>query len=281
MSPKHHFIERSILGALSFLRDSIFADEYAAQKGFLQSIDPRIKMITFLLFILQILFTKSIIILLCLYALCFVLSYFSNIGWIFFLKRTWIFIPLFALFIAVPAMFGFFTPGEVWVAFKIGGLNVTMTRQGILGAALFVMRVTVSVSFAVLLSITTKHFELLRVLRIFKIPSVFVMIFGMCYRYIFLFVEIIENTYLAIKSRIGTSMHYQKGQRLTAWNIAHLWLRSYQMNEDVYKAMLSRGYRGEALVWDEFRTRPKDWLWLCFVCIISVLLFVLNLEVKI
>jgi len=178
-------------------------------------------------------------------------------------------------------MFGFFTPGEAWVSFKIGGLKVTLTRQGILGAALFVMRVTASVSFVVLLSITTKHFELLRVLRMFKMPSVFVMIFGMCYRYIFLLVEIVENTYLAIKSRVGTSVHYQKGQHLTAWNIAHLWLRSYQMNDDVYKAMRSRGYQGEVLVMNEFRTRLRDWLWLCFVFLLSMLVMVFNFHAKI
>ena len=281
MSTNHKFIERSIWGALSFLRDSIFADECASQKGFLQSIDPRIKMITFLLFIIQILFTKSIIILLCLYAFCLLLSFFSNIGLGFFLKRTWIFIPLFALFIAIPAMFSFFTPGEELVSFKIAGLHIIITHQGLSGAVLFVMRVITSVSFAVLLSITTKHFELLRVLRIFKIPSIFVMTFGMCYRYIFLFVEIIENTYLAIKSRIGTRVHYKKGQHVVAWNIAHLWLRSYQLNEDVYKAMLSRGYQGEAFVLDEFRTQLRDWLWLCLVLIISVFLFLFNLHVKV
>ena len=178
-------------------------------------------------------------------------------------------------------MFGFFTPGEAWVSFKIGGLKVTLTRQGILGAALFVMRVTASVSFVVLLSITTKHFELLRVLRMFKMPSVFVMIFGMCYRYIFLLVEIVENTYLAIKSRVGTSVQYKKGQHLTAWNIAHLWLRSYQMNDDVYKAMRSRGYQGEVLVMNEFRTRLRDWLWLCFVFLLSMLVMVFNFHAKI
>lgn len=156
-----------------------------------------------------------------------------------------------------------------------------ITRQGLSGALLFVTRVTTSVSFAVLLSITTKHFELLRVLRIFKIPPVFVMTFGMCYRYIFLFVEIIENTYLAIKSRVGTSVHHKKGQSVVAWNIAHLWMRSYQLNEEVYKAMQSRGYQGEALVLDEFKTKLRDWLWLCLVLIISVFLFLFNLHVKV
>lgn len=267
MSKSNNFIERSLVGALSFFKESIFADGYASQKGFLQSLDPRIKVVTFLLFILQILFTKNILILLYLYALCLMLTQASKINLLFFLKRTWVFIPLFSLFIAIPALFSIFTPGEALVTFNLIGLKLTITHQGLSGAELFVMRVITSVSFVVLLSITTKHFELLKVLRIFRIPQVFVMTLGMCYRYIYLFVEIIENTYLAIKSRVGTKLHYKRGQHVVAWNIAYLWQRSYQLNEDVYKAMLSRGYAGEPAVLTDFRFKAKDLVWLIFAAI--------------
>jgi len=269
VSRKSNFIERSILGALSFLKDSIFADEYAVKKGFLQSLDPRVKIATFLVFVILILFTKNIVVLLCLYLLCLLLSSFSKINLGFFLKRTWLFIPLFSAFIAIPALFSIFTPGKALVTLQIAGLKLTITHQGLSGAILFLSRVITSVSFVVLLSITTKHFELLRVLRIFKIPQVFVTVLGMCYRYVFLFIETIENTYLAIKSRIGTRIHYKRGQHVVAWNIAYLWQRSYQLNEDVYKAMLSRGYRAEPVILNDFKIRTIDWLWLFFVALIS------------
>ncbi|MCX5706491.1 MAG: energy-coupling factor transporter transmembrane component T, partial [Candidatus Omnitrophica bacterium] len=99
--------------------------------------------------------------------------------------------------------------------------------------------------YVVLLSITTRHFELLKTLRFFKIPQVFVMTISMCYRYIYLFIEVIENTYLAIKARVGTKIHYKKGQKIVAWRMATLWQRSVQLSQEVYSAMLSRGYRGE------------------------------------
>lgn len=269
------------MGALSFLKESIFADEYASQKGFLQSLDPRAKTATFLLFILQILFTKSILILSCLYALCLMLTQVSKINLWFFLKRTWVFIPLFSFFIAIPALFSIFTPGEALVTLNLIGFELTVTHQGLSGAQLFVMRVITSVSFVVLLSITTRHFELLRVLRIFKIPQVFVMTLGMCYRYIYLFVEIIENTYLAIKSRVGTKVHYKRGQHIVTWNIAYLWQRSYQLNEEVYKAMLSRGYKGEPVTLNDFRIKAKDLMWLIVTAIIFAAVFYFNLWAKI
>ncbi len=92
---KGNFIERSIIGALSFLKESIFAEQYALENGFMQSLDPRIKVITFLLFIVQVLLIKNFLILLCLYALCLLLAHISKIHLGFFLKRTWVFIPLF------------------------------------------------------------------------------------------------------------------------------------------------------------------------------------------
>ena len=269
------------MGAVSFLKESIYADAYASRKGLLQSLDPRIKILTFLLFIINILLTKNISVLVCLYVLCLVLSQLSRINLGFFLRRTWVFVPLFSLFIALPALFSAFAPGEAWFTFKVAGFALVITRQGLLGATLFVMRVITSVSFVILLSITTKHFELLKVLRVFKIPQIFVMTIGMCYRYIYLFVEIIENTYLAIKSRVGAKVQYRKGQHIVAWNIAYLWARSYQLNEEVYNAMLSRGYRGEPVALNNFKFRVRDGVWFCVVAIIFVSVCYLNYRLKV
>ncbi|MDD5155106.1 MAG: energy-coupling factor transporter transmembrane component T, partial [Candidatus Omnitrophica bacterium] len=77
-------------------------------------------------------------------------------------------------------------------------------------------------------------------------------------RYIFLFIEVLQNTYLAIKSRVGFVSSVKKGQGMVAWNIASLWQRSYALHNQVYYAMLSRGYDGEPKALDEFQIRPKD-----------------------
>lgn len=268
---KKNFIERSVMGALSFFKESIFSEEYASRKGFLQSLDPRIKLLVILLFLLSAIMLKNIIFLAFMYVFCLLLAYFSRINLLFFLKRTWVFIPLFSLFIALPALFNIFTPGEPLLVFGLLGLKLIITRPGLNGALLFVARVVTTVSLVILLSLTTRHTQLLKVLRIFKIPSVFVLTLMMCYRYVYLFVEIIENTYLAIKSRVGRSIHYKKGREIVSWSMAALWQRSYQLNNEVYNAMLSRGYRGEPAILDDFKTRAIDWIWLSFAAIIFLL----------
>jgi cobalt/nickel transport system permease protein len=82
----------------------------------------------------------------------------------------------------------------------------------------------------------------------------------------------VGNIYLAIKSRVGTRLHYQKGQRIVAWNIASLWQRSYQLNEAVYNAMLSRGYTGEPVIFHSFKVTLRDWVWLACVTGVCALL---------
>lgn len=268
-----NFIERSIRGALSFLKESVFSDEYSSKRGFLQARDPRVKVLIVLLLLLAVLFSKNIYFLVGIYTFCLLVAVVSSIRLGFFLKRTWVFIPLFSLFIALPALLNIFTPGKPLLSFKIFNLHLSITEQGLASASLFFARVLTSVSLCVLLVLTTRHYVLLKVLCIFRVPQVFVMTLGMCYRYVYLFIEIIQNTYLAIKSRVGSVSSIKKGRGVVAWNIASLWQRSYQMHSQVYNSMLSRGYSGEPKVMNEFHITFKDWLCLG----IAVLVFSLSL----
>jgi cobalt/nickel transport system permease protein len=280
MSKSSNFIARSLMAVFSFLKDSVFAEDYAARQGLLQSLDPRVRIISFALLFITAVFLKKTEFLALLYALCLALAVLSRIDLGYFLKRTWIFIPFFSLCIALPAISSIFSPGITVATLKIFKLQLAITREGLQAAILFVSRVVVGVSYAVLLSLTMRHTALLRVLRIFGIPQIFIMTLGMCYRYIYLFVEIIENTYLAVKSRSGTAVHYKKGQKLVTWNIASLWQRSYVLSQEVYAAMLSRGYRGEPAVIDDFKAGVGDWVWLFLTGVFFAVLLYLNFMTK-
>ena len=242
---KGNFIEHSLMNAVSFIKDATLCEEHASHKGFLQSIDARIKTIVFFVFLLIVISLKSVLLISSLYVFCLILALMSQIPLGFFLLRTWVFIPLFSFCICLPALFSFVTPGEpVWF-FYLFGTKFIITRPGLDGAVLFVVRVATSVSLVVLLSLTTRHTQLLKVLRIFGIPQVFILTVSMCYRYLYLFAQMLENILTAIKSRVGVVSAPKKGQKVVAWNIANMWNRAAQMNEQVYLAMLSRGYTGE------------------------------------
>lgn len=269
---KNNFLKTSIMGALSFVKESLFADEFALKIGFLQGIDPRFKAAVIVAFVVLVMLLKNVFLILSLYIICLILACLSGINMGFFLKRTWIFIPLFSLIIAIPALFSVFSPGKEIFSLNLLGFKLAITQQGIDSALLFLSRVATSVSLMVLFALVTRHNQILKVLRIFGVPQIFVMTFGMCYRYIFLFVGIIQDTYTSIKSRVGFVSSVNKGQKLVAGNIALLWQRSYQMQTQVYNAMLSRGYTGEPKLIEDFSATAKDWIFLLIAATLIILM---------
>ncbi len=255
------FIQRSLLNAASFFKDSLYAEEYALKKGFLQKLDPRFKILTFILIILTVVITRNIPVIIYFYIVSIILAYFSKIDIIYFLKRTCIFIPFFSLFIAFPAIFNLFVPGPALFTFKIFSMDISVTKPGLLSAFLLILRVLTTVSFIVLLSLTTRQNNLLRALRIFKIPQIFIMVLMLTYHYIYILAKVAEDTFMAMRSRLIQTLPAQKNQQILTRRISAIWLKSKQLSEETYLAMLSRAFSGEPKVLNSFKAGLGDWVW--------------------
>ncbi len=254
------WMEQTLLATLNFLRNSVSNDELATKIGFLQQREPRTKLLGIIVLLISTLIATHIIELLSIYALVLALAYFSCISITFFLKRTLLFIPIFSFFIILPAIVNPATIGDPLVSLKIVEHTFVITSTSIITAIRLLLRVIVSVSLAVLLVLSTQQQTLLNVLSSFKVPRIFVMITRICFRYVYLFLDIILNKQLAIKSRVGFINSTRTSQRLAAMNISGLWLRAYHIQTQVYSAMLSRGYSGDTLVLDHVKIRFSDWL---------------------
>jgi len=265
---KNKFIDRSLIGTLDFIRDAIFAEEHSRLNGIMQALDPRVKLISLIMILFTVAWIKNIAIIFMFYLSSLILVLLSKINLTYFIKRTWIFIPLFSLFIAIPALFNAFSPGEI--------IFLGITKQGLLSATLFVLRVLTSVSFTVLIVLTTSHVSLLSALGSLGIPGIFVTTFTMCYRYTYIFIKIIQDSYLAIKSRLISNLRYRKAHRIVAWHMATLWERSLAMSEAVYMAMLSRGYSGGSKSAAKFKAGLPDVLWLLGVTLACAIVIYLD-----
>ena len=278
------FIEKTLKGITSFFLNDIFSEEIVLRGGLLQSIDPRAKVLTFGLFIIAVSLFKNIFLICGVYLLTIILAYFSKIGLRFFMIRVWLFIPLFSGIIAIPALFNIFVPGEPVIELikfdseKVFGpfhipRTIYITRQGIMSASTFVMRVAASVSLVVLLVLTTKWPHILKALTVYRIPRFFTFILGMTYRYIHLLLRQIEDVYLARKSRIIGYENSRSERKWVATQIKFVLKRSLKISEDVYTAMISRGLIHEIKVIDSFKFRPVDYVWIILsIVIISVTL---------
>ena len=145
----------------------------------------------------------------------------------FFLKRTWVFIPLFSLFIAVPALFNVFTPGMPLVTLEYSGSASGHYPTRRLGPIICYPGHQLGI-FCRAFKHHDQTFRIAESIAFLGIPQVFRDDAGDVLQLRLSFVGIIENTYRAIKSRVGTKFIIKEG-RTVAWNIAYLWQRSYQL----------------------------------------------------
>ena len=152
------------------------------------------------------------------------------------------------------------------------GSKVIITEQGAHTAELLVLRVTDSLSFGILLVLTTRWTEILAALRWFRIPSLFVAVLGMTYRYIFLLLHTANSMFQVRRSRTLGTFSGRENRRWLGQALGTTMAKSQQLSEEVYLAMLSRGYRDEGLALNSLTLRRRDFLWVAFVLAIASML---------
>ena len=269
---RHNFLEKTLVGISSAIKEAIFSERYAGLSGFLQRIDARFKVVSFILLLLAASLAHNISVIVSIYCLTLVLAYFSRIPLGFFIGRVWLFIPLYTGIVVFPAIFSFITPGKPILALG----SVAITEQGVTSAITLITRVGASVSIAVLLVLTTRWEKLMRALHVLYIPQTFILVLEMTYRYIFFFLKILSDMHLARKSRTIQTLSGSENRRWITSRMGVLFKKSQLFSEQVYLAMLSRGYTGDPKAVKPGRARHVDYAWLFASAGILALVILLN-----
>lgn len=260
------FLSKNISSITGALESVISSEDLCHAPGLFQGLDPRIKVATLVLFIIVVSLVQSLPILAGVFVLILAFALLSKVTLGVFLRRILIFIPIFTAFIAIPALF--ITQGEPLITLG----NLTITEQGARTAGLLVLRVTDSLSFGVLFILTTRWTNILAALRWFRVPALFVTIMGMTYRYIFLLLHSINSMFLARRSRTIGSLSGGENRRWLGQALATTLVKSHHLSEEVYLAMLSRGYKDDGIVLNNFSLKQRDFLWATFAVAIASLL---------
>ena len=274
-------VERTIQGMAHALRTSVFSEQIAARQGLLQRTDPRAKSAGLLALLMAAAIIRTPLLLLTLYALTLAAAASSRVSLRFFIKRVWLFIPVFAGVIVLPSIFNVVKAGDplftIWSfghEVRLGpwslGTSLAITRQGLAGAAILILRVAVSVSLAVLLTLTTRWSDLLKALRIFYVPRVFVLILSMAYRYIFLLLSLASDMFTARRSRMVGPGSPRDDRHFAASSMGTLLGKSSTLSDEIYAAMVSRGFNGEPMTMRPFRMRTQDLLLLVAALLLAV-----------
>ncbi len=278
MSESHRkargFFEKTLAELTGAMEQTLFAEDLARQTGLLQSLDARAKLLGMFALLLAISFAQNLVVIAALYVLTLPVAYASRVPMGFYYKRVWVLMPFFTGIIALPALFSPFTPGTPLVTLidlASPRVYLAITQPGAVSAAFLLLRVGASVAMAVLLILTTRWTTLLKALRVLRVPQTFVLILGMTYRYIYVLLHTVNNMFLARTSRVVGRVSGDEDRRWLASSMGVLFAKSYALSDDVYLAMQSRGFRGEAMVMDEVAWRARDGVWLGVFVVVAVI----------
>ena len=234
------FLEKNAAAAAQALERTVASERWCRAPGFLQAIDPRVKIVSFAAIILACSLSHAIVVPACLYALATLLAYTSKITVGDFTRRVWVFVPIFTAVIAIPALF--ITPGA-----RIASLGpFAITDIGARSALMLLLRVSTSVSFSILLILTTPWNRLLDALGSLRLPGIVVSLLSLSYRYLLLLLRTVSELFMARRSRVIAALPFRQEAAFLSRSTGYLFLRSMHLAEGVHMAMVSRGWDDEA-----------------------------------
>jgi len=269
------YLDKTVRAATGTLRAVLLNDDLARARGPLQRVDPRVKLVALLMLLVSTALVHSLPLLAATYALTLGGATAARLPVGFFIKRVWLFVPLFTGLVVAPAALNLVTHGQIVVPLGAWfGHPVGLTRQGLEAAAVIVSRVALSISLVVLLTLTTPWNRLLASLRVVFVPRVFVQVLGMTYRYLFHLVTGVGDMYTARTARtVRRDRDVGRGRLFVAATAGALFGKAHALSEEVHLAMVARGYVGAPRVLRPLRPRAADAVWAaaCVAVIIAAL----------
>lgn len=267
------FIRRTLVGVSKVLQNDLLAERFAGKAGLLQAVDPRVKLVTLLIFIVTAGVVGSIPALVVLCGLGIVLAKLSRLGTATFLRRVWLTLPLLVLILSIPAATNLLIPGKpLWILHE----GLYLTTSGVTAVLKMALRIGVSFSFGYLLVMTTRWSRLTASLTALKIPGLVVAILDMTYRYIFVLVRLTVELFEARYLRTAGRVKGRENRRFTAGGMAWLFVRSSYMSEEIYHSMMCRGYAGEPPVVKHPALTSRDVVWIGNCLLIQLVVIIVG-----
>ena len=263
-------VERSLSSFVDALEHAFYAEELAKKNGVLQKLDPRVKIVAILPLIVIAALSRRLWVIAALFAVALAVAVLSRVPLGTLARRVWLGVLTFTGLISIPALF--VTPGQAIYSLPL--LGWTVTAQGLRAAMYLIVRAETAATFSVLLVLCTPWINLLKALRVLRVPIVLVVILGMTHRYIFLLLWNAHDMFTSRKSRMVGRLDGREQRRAATASVGVLMSKTLQLSGDVYQAMRSRGFQGEVYVFDEFQTGWFDWVILAaFVTIAALALW--------
>jgi cobalt/nickel transport system permease protein len=280
---RYAYLERGIAGISAMIRNFFFDPSCLSGRGWLQKTDARVKVVFLAFFIVLISIKTRIASELAITVTLAVMAAFSGVGIVRFYGRVLRYTLLFGLLVTFPAMFNVVTPGDMllpvielprphqWWLYYIPR-EIGITSQGLQAVCLLNLRILNSIAAASLIVQTTPFNDIVKALKVFKVPETLLLIVTLSHKYIFILARMIDDMFLARKSRLAGVADNGEARAWVAGRLGILFRRSRVRYEEIFRAMQSRGFRDEVKL--SAFSRP-DAPSLLFGCIVLTAGFVL------
>ena len=182
-------------------------------------------------------------------------------------KRSLIEIPFVFFAILMP----FFGSGE---KIQVGPFD--LYREGVIAGSGIVVKGTLGVMTAIILSTSTTAREILRGLERLKLPVLMVQIASFMLRYVNVVNDEMERMKVARESR-GFEATGIKHWKVLATAAGALFIRSYERGERVHLSMLSRGYEGVLPHDEPPHINKRVWLTAMLYPLVAAIIFIAQL----
>jgi cobalt/nickel transport system permease protein len=243
-----------------------FLDPYRTGGSAIHRLDARIKFVLAVAFILTTALTPvgAWPVYILLLAIAISVEVLSELGVGFVWRRAALALPF--VLAAIPVIFTI--NGPVLFSLSIGPWTLTATIPGMERFLSIALKSWISVQVAIVLASSTPFPDLLVAMRAVHIPRLLVAIFGLMWRYLFVFADEALRLIRARTARSGeadlpglkTGGSLAWRGRITGGMAGNLFLRAFERSDRIYMAMLARGYDGEVRAAPSPRLQTDDWV---------------------
>ncbi len=282
-SSRLSYLDKGLSHIAKVTKNSYVQWELSSRRGFLQELDARVKVIFTLLMLAAVNIRKDLPTELVIAAFIFILALASKADLKLIYARVAFIGFFFGFLIALPSALNIITPGRpiltlitlreahsFWtytIPREIG-----ITSGGLFGVAMLTMRVANSVSLAMLVLFTTPFTEIMRALKTFRVPDSVLAVVNLTYKYIFIFAKTVEDMHLAKISRTAGDVDGSEARRWAAGRMGIIFKKTQTRCDEIFKAMLSRGFTGEMRLRGQGAMKKSDWLALLAACAAGITL---------
>lgn len=264
------FLEKGIHHLAGVINIGYAQWETASTDHLFQTIDARIKVLFLLSYVVIVSLKKEILPEALIGVFVFILAMISRLNVLGLYKRVLFLGFVFGFLIALPSAFNVITGGKIvlpvlhlsksyhfWV-YRIPE-EIGLTEEGVHGVIMLTLRVMNSLALSFLVIYTTRFPEIIRALKVLKAPDSLLMIITLTYKYIFIFAKTAEEMYLAKKSRLARQVTHAHARRWIAGRLAFIFNKTRLRCEEIFRAMLSRGFSDRIKIYGVRKLQARDW----------------------